>query len=61
MNYAVVMEKSSKVKVIPSNIDWSDLGSFDSLYEELPKDENGNTVNERHISCDSKKQFNLWK
>jgi len=36
------MEKSNKVKVIPSDIAWSDLGSFDALYEELPKDENGN-------------------
>jgi mannose-1-phosphate guanylyltransferase len=52
IDYAV-MEKSQKVKVVPSNINWSDLGSFDSLYEELPKDENGNTLNENHISIDS--------
>jgi len=53
IDYAV-MEKSDKVKVIPSNINWSDVGSFDSLYEELPKDENGNTQNENHIAIDSK-------
>ncbi|QSZ42356.1 mannose-1-phosphate guanylyltransferase/mannose-6-phosphate isomerase [Sulfurimonas aquatica] len=53
IDYAV-MEKSSKVKVVPSNIEWSDVGSFDSLYEELPQDENGNTINENHISIDSK-------
>jgi mannose-1-phosphate guanylyltransferase len=53
IDYAV-MEKSTKVKVIPSAIDWSDLGSFDALYEELPKDENGNTINPNHISIDSK-------
>jgi mannose-1-phosphate guanylyltransferase len=53
IDYAV-MEKSTKVKVIPSTIDWSDLGSFDALYEELPKDENGNTLNENHICIDSK-------
>ncbi|MFT5660593.1 MAG: mannose-1-phosphate guanylyltransferase [Sulfurimonas sp.] len=53
IDYAV-MEKSSKVKVIPASIDWSDLGSFDALYEELPKDENNNTMNENHISIDSK-------
>jgi mannose-1-phosphate guanylyltransferase len=52
IDYAV-MEKSSKVKVIPSNIDWSDVGSFDSLYEELPKDENDNTKNDNYISIDS--------
>jgi len=41
IDYAV-MEKSNKVKVVPSNIDWSDLGSFDALYAELPHDANGN-------------------
>ncbi|WP_320034577.1 mannose-1-phosphate guanylyltransferase/mannose-6-phosphate isomerase [Halarcobacter sp.] len=53
IDYAV-MEKSSIVKVIPSDIQWTDLGSFDSLYDELPKDESGNTQNPNHISCDSK-------
>ena len=49
-----VMEKSTRVKVVPSDIDWSDVGSFDALYEELPKDENRNTSNDRHISIGSK-------
>jgi len=53
IDYAV-MEKSSKVKVIPSDINWSDVGSFDSLYEKLPKDKDGNTLNSNHISVDSK-------
>jgi len=53
IDYAV-MEKSSKVKVIPSNINWSDVGSFDALFEELPKDENNNTINKNHVSIDSK-------
>ena len=38
------MEKSSIVKVVPSDINWSDVGSFDALFEELPKDENNNTL-----------------
>ena len=53
IDYAV-MEKSEIVKVIPSNIDWNDVGSFDALFEELPKDNNGNTKNDNHISIDSK-------
>ena len=53
IDYAV-MEKSTKVKVIPSDIDWSDVGSFDALYEELPTDGNGNTLSDKHISIDSK-------
>ncbi|MBU1667002.1 mannose-1-phosphate guanylyltransferase/mannose-6-phosphate isomerase [bacterium] len=53
IDYAV-MEKSDIVKVIPSNINWSDVGSFDALFEELPKDENNNTINSRHITINSK-------
>lgn len=53
IDYAV-MEKSDKVKVVPSDIGWSDLGSFDSLYGEYPHDENGNNVNPRHIAVGSK-------
>ncbi|WP_152055446.1 mannose-1-phosphate guanylyltransferase/mannose-6-phosphate isomerase [Aliarcobacter butzleri] len=53
IDYAV-MEKSDIVKVIPSNINWSDVGSFDALFEELPKDKNNNTKNDKHISIDSK-------
>jgi len=53
IDYAV-MEKSSIVKVIPSDINWSDVGSFDSLFNELPKDANNNTYCDKHISIDSK-------
>jgi len=34
IDYAV-MEKSSIVKVVPADIGWSDLGSFDSVYEQM--------------------------
>lgn len=43
IDYAV-MEKSSRVKVIPSNIDWSDVGSFDALSKELPNDADNNFI-----------------
>ncbi len=43
IDYAV-MEKSDRVKVIPADLGWNDLGSFDSLYSELPKDGLGNSV-----------------
>ena len=53
IDYAV-MEKSDKVKVVPSDMGWSDLGSFDALYEEMQKDENGNALKARTILIDSK-------
>lgn len=48
VDYAV-MERSKKIKVVPSQFLWSDLGSFESVYEYLlskghPVDENGNMV-----------------
>lgn len=39
-----VMEKSNKLKMIPSDIGWSDLGSFEALYTNLEKDKNGNIL-----------------
>ncbi|SNR62663.1 mannose-1-phosphate guanylyltransferase [Lutibacter agarilyticus] len=48
IDYAV-MERSKKIKVIPTKFNWSDLGSFDSVYDYLVSkghstDENGNMV-----------------
>ncbi len=39
-----LLEKTSKVKVIPADIEWSDMGSFDSICNEFKKDENNNAV-----------------
>lgn len=58
IDYAV-MEKSDCVKVVASDIGWSDVGSFDALYDELSKDESGNTVSNQHISIDSKNNLIL--
>lgn len=48
VDYAV-MERTKKIKVVPSLFQWSDMGSFESIYEYLeeighPKDELGNMV-----------------
>jgi mannose-1-phosphate guanylyltransferase len=41
IDYAV-MERSSKGVSIPVDLYWSDIGSWDSVFEVLEKDENGN-------------------
>ncbi len=56
IDYAV-MEKSSKVKVVTADIDWSDLGSFDALAQEFEKDENGNSINDDLIAINSNNNF----
>lgn len=48
VDYAV-MERTEKIKMVASNFHWSDMGSFESIYEYLekeghPKDEFGNMV-----------------
>lgn len=43
IDYAV-MEKSSLVKVVPSDINWSDVGSFDAMAQELPNDPHNNLI-----------------
>lgn len=53
IDYAV-MEKSDKVKVVPSDIGWSDLGAFDSLAGEFDHDVNGNNVNAKHLGIGTK-------
>ena len=52
VDYAV-MEKSDKIKVVPSDIQWSDMGSFDSLYDELPKDDINNSKMDHLININS--------
>ncbi|EJL66725.1 mannose-1-phosphate guanylyltransferase [Flavobacterium sp. CF136] len=57
IDYAV-MERSKKIKVVPASFSWSDLGSFESVYDYLvskghPIDKNGNMV----IGCDKYTTF----
>ena len=58
IDYAV-MEKSNKVKVVPSDIGWSDLGSFESLYHEFQADENKNNENPKHLAVGTKNSLVL--
>lgn len=43
-----ILEKSDRVAVLPCGFYWSDLGSWNALYGELSKDEQGNAVRGRH-------------
>jgi mannose-1-phosphate guanylyltransferase/mannose-6-phosphate isomerase len=39
-----VMERTERIAVVPCNPGWSDLGSWQALWERLPKDDAGNAV-----------------
>jgi len=53
IDYAV-MEKSQLVAHVATDMGWSDLGSFDALYENLDKDAQGNTQSDLAIHIGSK-------
>lgn len=48
-----IMEKSNKVAVVPADIGWNDVGSFDSFYDVFEKDEVNNIVSKDDIIIDS--------
>lgn len=39
-----LIEKSNRIAVVPLEVYWNDLGSFDAVYEVLPKGKEGNAV-----------------
>jgi len=39
-----ILEQSKNVFVLPVDFGWNDLGTWNSLYQKLPKQENGNAV-----------------
>lgn len=44
-----ILEKAKNVYVIPSDLGWSDLGTWTSVYENTEKDENQNAVKQKHV------------
>jgi mannose-1-phosphate guanylyltransferase/mannose-6-phosphate isomerase len=53
IDYAL-MEKTKQIVASPLQIIWSDIGSWDGLYEVLDKDENGNVVRGKVVGIDTK-------
>lgn len=49
-----IMEKCNKAAVVPVDIGWNDLGSFDSFYDVFKEDENTNISDRQNIIINSK-------
>ena len=56
IDYAV-MEKSDNIALVKLESDWNDLGSWSSIYEVSPKDENGNVIVGHVLDEGSKNSF----
>ena len=53
IDYAI-MEKAGNVYVLPSDLGWSDLGTWGSLYEYMEADDSGNVaINSRLLANDA--------
>ncbi|MGK5092945.1 mannose-1-phosphate guanylyltransferase/mannose-6-phosphate isomerase [Deltaproteobacteria bacterium TL4] len=53
IDYAI-LEKSQKVAILPVDMEWSDLGSWEGIHQVSEKDENGNVTRGNVISRDTK-------
>ncbi|HLG26019.1 MAG TPA: sugar phosphate nucleotidyltransferase [Candidatus Gracilibacteria bacterium] len=51
-----IMEKvdHKEVRIIPAELGWSDVGTWESILEELPHDRKGNLIKGPHVEIDSK-------
>lgn len=52
IDYAI-LEKATNVFTIPADIGWSDLGTWASLHEVLPKDANNNSKSVDHLHLEA--------
>lgn len=48
-----ILEKADNVVVFPADLGWNDVGSWDALYDILPKDESGNVSAGDSVLLDS--------
>ena len=60
IDYAI-MEKTTRGVVLPSDFGWSDIGSWKSLYDFLPKDNDLNVIDGDVISNDTRGCFILGR
>ncbi len=49
-----IMEKSKRVVTLPIDVGWSDVGSWATLLDLLPRDANKNVIAGEHIGIDTK-------
>jgi len=49
-----VMEKTGSAYVVPADIGWDDVGSWESFSRHMNKDANGNAVQGRHVTIGSR-------
>lgn len=57
IDYGIMEKSRNVVVVVPVDIGWNDVGSFDAFYSVFDKDENNNIVNSDNIVIDLKNNY----
>lgn len=52
-----LLEKSNRIVLVPIDVGWNDLGSFEALYNNSNKDKDKNNSNTENIILNSKRNF----
>jgi mannose-1-phosphate guanylyltransferase/mannose-6-phosphate isomerase len=52
-----VLEKSTRIVVVPADIGWSDLGEWTAIHRLSPQDEHGNTLNGNIVNLENENSF----
>jgi mannose-1-phosphate guanylyltransferase len=52
-----IMEKADNVYVVPCDLGWSDLGTWKSLYEQSPKNKDGNVLSGNIMTYETSKSI----
>ena len=55
----LVLERTDKLRLIPADLDWSDLGAWNELYIQMTKDENGNALSGNAVTIDTRNAYIL--
>jgi len=52
-----IMERADNVVMVPADIGWDDVGSWNSVADLLARDENGNVMEGEHVALDCQDTF----
>ena len=53
----LILEKTEGLRIIPADLEWSDLGTWDEIYFQQDKDEHGNAVAGNVVTLDTRNTF----
>jgi len=53
----LLLEKTDRLRLVPADLGWSDLGTWDEMYFQAPKDARGNAVSGNAITLETQNTY----